>query len=316
MLLVTLVAGVWALPAKLWLDQRVPMWIVDDLNAANAEVSVWDDFNGEAYRVGSVEMDHVTGADPCVALRIPFVDSEKILFAASQVKSATELTILNLDPTVSVAGCDFSHLRTLHLGGFAASQLTDWIDKAPNLEDLSIAPSAAPSATPSAALSSEAYGSLAKIKSLSALRLSGATISKGDLAALGNVPGLVHLSLYSCEMDDALLVELSQLSMLNSLQLEGPTVGDQTVKTLRGLTRIHRLSLDSSQLTDSGVKTLSGMSQLDHLSLYDCQAITSRCVPDLIGMQFLDSLNILGTPIEENERLRRESRAILIEWVM
>nr|WP_143548172.1 hypothetical protein [Rhodopirellula sp. SM50] len=255
-----------------------------------------------------MEVAHLSGEIPCVGLRFDKIKSPATLMAASKVTQATELVIRDIDSSLSLKGCDFTHLTDLHLGGATVKQLAEWLDAAGRLEDLSLALNDE--------MSQPDYSPIAAIKSLKVFRLSKAKVSAGDLSDLRKLPRLTHISFYSCEIDEAVFAELASFPVLSSLELQGKTCNDHTVRQLRDLQSIDSIDLSSSRVTDRGVKILSEMNHLKKLSLYDCQDITSHCVPDLSEMRFLDRLNVLKTAIENDPTLNQDPPTHLAEWIL
>ncbi|QDV45834.1 Leucine Rich repeats (2 copies) [Stieleria neptunia] len=304
----TAVFAVLALGLRHWMDQTTFEDIAAELNRANAKPNVWDHWNADTFLEDQVKVEHLSGEIPCVGLHFDKIKSQPTLIAASRVTQATELVIRDIDSSLSVSGCDFSHLTDLHLGGATEKQITEWLDATGRLKELSLAFKNEMSQTD--------YSRIAAIKSLTVLRLSNVKLSPGDLSDLRRLPRLTHISFYSCEIEDAVFAELASFPALNSLELYGKTCDDHTVRQLRDLSRIHSIDLTSSRVTDRGVKILSEMTHLKHLSLYDCQEITSRCVPDLSEMRFLDWLNVLKSAIEKDETLNQNPPTQLAEWIM
>lgn len=304
----TAVCSLLALGLVRWMDQVTLEDVAAELNRANAKPSVWDHWNADTFLEDQVEVAHLSGVVPCVGLRFDKVESRSTLIAASRVTQATELVIRDIDPSLSVNGCDFAHLTDLHLGGATEKQLAEWLDATGQLKDLSLT------------LKDEALppdlSRIAALKSLQVFRLGNAKISAGDLSDLRKLPQLTHISFYSCEIDDTVFAELQTFPALSSLELYGKTCDDHTVRQLPDLVKIQSVDLSSSRVTDRGVKILSEMNHLKRLSLYDCQDITPRCVPDLSEMRFLDWLNVLRTAVEKDKKLNQDPPTHLAEWIM
>lgn len=304
----TAVFGVLALGLRQWMDQTTLEDVAAELNRANAKPYVWDHWNADTFLEDQVEVAHLSGAIPCVGLHFDEIKSRPTLIAASRVTQATELVIRDIDSSLSVNGCDFAHLTDLHLGGATEKQLTEWLDATGRLKDLSLALKNE--------MSQPDYSRIAAIKSLKVFRLSNVKVSVGDLSDLRRLPRLTHISFYSCEIEDAVFAELAAFPALSSLELHGKTCDDHTVRQLGDLRRIDSIDLSSSRVTDRGVRILSEMNHLKSLSLYDCQDITSRCVPDLSEMRFLDWLNVLRTAVENDKILNQDPPTQLAEWIM
>ncbi|QDV88509.1 Leucine Rich repeats (2 copies) [Stieleria magnilauensis] len=308
LLATTAVFGVLALGLRQWMGQTTLEDVAAELNRADAKPYVWDHWNADTFLEDQVEVAHLSGAIPCIGLRFDKITSESTLIAAAKVPQATELVIREIDSSLSVKGLDFAHLIKLHLGGATEKQLTEWLDASKRLEDLSLAwKDEGPQPD---------YSRLAAIKSLKVFRLSNANVSVGDLSELRKLPRLTHISFYSCEIDDAVFAELASFPALSSLELYGKTCNDHTVRQLRDLRKIVSIDLSSSRVTDRGVEILSEMNHLKKLSLYDCQDITSRCVPALSEMRFLDWLNVLKTAVEKDKTLNQDPPTQLAEWMM
>ncbi len=307
LLFATAILGVLALGLGWWMNQMTLEDVVAELNRANANPYVWDHWNADAFLEDRVEVAHLTGAIPCVGLHFDQLKSRETLIAASRVTQATELVIGNIDSSLSVNGCDFTHLTDLHLGGGTVKQLTEWLGVTGRLEDLSLALKEE--------MAKPDYSRIAAIKSLKVFRLSNAKVSPGDLSDLRRLPRLSHISFYSCEIEDDVFAELKSFPALSSLELYGKTCDDHTVRQLRELRNIDSIDLSSSRVTDRGVSILSEMNHLKSLSLYDCQDITPSCVADLSKMGFLDWLNVLRTAAENDETLNRDLPTQLAVWI-
>ncbi|MEM8667310.1 MAG: hypothetical protein AAGG48_07330 [Planctomycetota bacterium] len=303
----TVIAAIATLGLHHWMSRTTVEDIVEALNLAGAQPRVLDHWNGDAFFEQRVEVAHLSDESSCVGLRFDQIRSRDTLLAASYVKTATDLRILDIAADVSVRGCDFTHLTDLHLGGITRQQLVDWLSTTGKLEDLSLAD------LDPMELDLSVIGNNPSLKYF---RISKATITPEDLLSLSQLPNLEHISFYSCHVSDQAFAVLADFPKLDSLEFYGDTYDDHTVEYLKHLTSIRSLDLTHSKVTDHGVKILSGMNHLESLSLYGCEQITSECVPHLIRMQFLEWLDVLGSTIERDETLLNNSPATLTEWIM
>lgn len=307
LLVITALFGLAALAVKLWNDRWTQEEIVEELNHADAAPLVWD------HDIGMVTEEefsvaHLSGVINCVGVRFNQLDSPTALLVASKVESATELVLIDMNPSLPVADFDFGHVINLHLGGGALRRLDDWLEVTGELTELSLAAS-------DNHLQESVYSRLAKLRSLRILRLSGTHLTRSNVSELRRLSQLSHISFYACDIDDSVFKELSALAALESLELNGATIDDDTVRQLESLRNIKKLSLSDSAVTDRGVAMLARYKHLESLSLYGCQNLTRDCVPDLLRMRFLEWLDVLRTPIEEDDQLRSDPPAMLAEWI-
>ena len=302
------VCAVAALGIRFWMNRTTFDDIADQLNDAHAQPHVWDHWNAESFIEDRVQVQHLNGEYPCVGLTFDRLDSRDALVAAANVTTVTEIVILEIDPSLSVAGCDFTHLKELYLGNPSQKQLSQWLKVTGELERLSLSWN-----DPDSMLD---FSEIARMDSLETLRFSDMHLSGRDLDVLRSLPNLDFISFYDCTLDDSTFETLGQFPALTGLQLDGTTVDDDTFRLLRNVTNIDSLSVTSSNITDRDVQTISKMDHLSDLSLYGCQQITSECVPYLMEMKFLDWLDVLATPIEEDPVLKGNPPAMLMEWVM
>lgn len=307
LLVASVIAGiVMVMLARWWTDVIEPTRVLAELKRAGTEAYVIDDFNYEEG-VEPLRIEHLE-TDECAGLRIPKVDSYNTLVAASQFKTTQELTILQLANDISVHGCDFRHLRDLHIGNASNQQVRQWVVSAQKLDHLSIAAREN--------LTSDTFAAIAQIRWINSLRLSGTTISADHIAALGKLPALRFISFDGCELGPGVFDRLSDFPILNSLQLYGPSYHNTALNGLQNLTQITSLNLSFTSIDDDGIAILRQWTHLRDLDLYGCPRISAKCVPDLIQMQFLDGLNLLRTAVEDNEQLNGANVFFLQEWIM
>ena len=302
------VAGVFSLLTKFWMNHWTADAIVEELKDARATPYVYDDWNDEIWLGDEFSRDQIEGDNACVGLRLELVESTRTLKAISKVKSATEVTIIEQSKDAKVRGIDFEHLEALHVSNVDNGQICDWVRAAGKLRDLSLRPS-----EPLSAQTCLAIGTLRRLK---VLRFSRTKLTRDHIDQLQSCRNISHLMFYDCEFDSGSLRSLNQYLTLESLSLNGTSASEFTLRDVKGLKNISSLDLSDSSIVDADLEILLQMPQLRDLSLYGCEKITEACVPTLIKMQYLESLDVLGSSIEKNRKLKKELRVFYPEWIM
>lgn len=119
----------------------------------------------------------------------------------------------------------------------------------------------------SARLSDGAIASLAELKNLEVLCLSGRQISDSGLPHLGRIQGLWEVVLEGTSVTDAGLLQLHRIRELRKLALVDADVGDAGIVHLVALPRLESLSLIDCDVTDAGMEHLAECRRLRQLGV-------------------------------------------------
>ena len=142
--------------------------------------------------------------------------------------------------------------------------------------------------------------SLATLKQLRSLQLSGTDVSAEDLSRIASINSLESLDLRGCEVDTAGFQSLQALNQLKALRLSGKGVAtrlrSQDIATLAAIESLRALLLDFFPLNDQAVEEIMDHSQLRELGLAGT-AITDGSIPGLFGMPQLKKLRLASTDI-------------------
>ena len=113
------------------------------------------------------------------------------------------------------------------------------------------------------------------------------------LKFIGRMYGLHHLILESLDrFSSPGLRHLVHLAHLKTLDLFGCRITDAVCSIISTIKSLKKLDIGWGDVSSAGVKELSKLSKLQHLSLAHCHHIRDDCVPFLLGMKHLSSLNI------------------------
>ena len=297
LLVLTVVGAIASLVAYKQHTDLAPKRLVAELNEHRVQ-PILNDFDLGHFVEEKLTLEHLTEPDNhtfMVGLRFERVASSRALFLASQLSDYNILDVREHEPAVTPNHCDFSHLTSLTLGGFTEAQLSEWLEVADQLEHLYL--------FRVDTISLANYQQLANARQLQALMLSGMDITPKELETLNKLQSLQHLRLVDCRIERGALAEFRSHPSLTELYLDGSSCDDELIRELSILKRVTKLGLDDSLISDQAIKQLVAMDHLRVLDLYCCPNITERCIPDLMNMKFLDSVNLLGTSIEEHPTL-------------
>ena len=110
---------------------------------------------------------------------------------------------------------------------------------------------------------------------------------------IGRMHGLHHLILESLDgFSSCGLRHLVHLTHLKTLVLFGCRITDRVCSIIANIQSLKKLDIGWGDLSSAGVKELSRLSNLRHISLAHCHCIRDDCVPFLLGMKRLSTLNI------------------------
>jgi len=130
---------------------------------------------------------------------------------------------------------------------------------------------------------------VAQLRHLRELDLSGVRVTAEDLALLKNLPSLAILDLRNTGITDTELALLGELESLERLTLLGTAITDNGLTHLRHLRQLKELNA-SLIMTDAGLPYLKELTSLRRLGLYSCRDITDA---GLVNLQELEGLEFL-----------------------
>ena len=109
------------------------------------------------------------------------------------------------------------------------------------------------------------------------LGLLGTNVTDATLAAVKDIPTLVHLNLRGTKITDAGLAHLQGLTNLLELHLEKTAITDAGLAHLKKLVNLTYLNLYATKVSDAGLKELNGLADLRNVYLWQSQ-VTSNGV--------------------------------------
>ena len=131
--------------------------------------------------------------------------------------------------------------------------------------------------------------SLSKLKSLSII---GGEISQDNLAEIGKIQSLEHLTLQKCGLSS--IAHLEKLSNLTYLDLSKNTL--RNIGIFAGFTKLQELHMGENALTD--IEALAGLTEL---KIIDLPLNSIQSIEPLSGMKALTELNLSGNALEAVE---------------
>jgi hypothetical protein len=211
--------------------------------------------------------------------------------------SSEELAALMCFPTLREL--DFVFTRVMD------TQLAE-IAKLRSVEKLTFACLHRPEAADS--FSDAGVQSLAALRSLRLLDLSGRKISGAGFAAFSSARALKVLNLQGTAVDDENARHLASLPALESLNLAGTSVTDEGVRRLAASTSLRTLQLDQTGITDAASIHLSQMTRLEMLSFGD-DNIGDESLRRLASLPKLHTLTLYAARITDDglKSLQRSS---------
>ena len=115
-------------------------------------------------------------------------------------------------------------------------------------------------------LSSKSAQPLAVLKELTRLDLGESTLRAAGIEYAAKLP---KLALLTYRIDDADAEWIGKMKHLTELHLNGSSLSDTGLKQLAGLTKLTILELKGTAITDAGLSALKGMTRLNGLNLDD-----------------------------------------------
>lgn len=148
-------------------------------------------------------------------------------------------------------------------------------------------------------LGAEGLASLAPLRQLRVLHLSGCKVTNASLATLKSFPLLLTLSLDCATITDAGLIFLRPLKpTLTRLDIFEASVGDGGVDHLQGFGKLQYLELCSGRLSNVGLgKIASALPGLTSLNVSQNQRIDDAGVEALRRLANLVHVNLSGTGV-------------------
>ncbi|MFO7900267.1 MAG: SUMF1/EgtB/PvdO family nonheme iron enzyme [Planctomycetota bacterium] len=142
---------------------------------------------------------------------------------------------------------------------------------------------------------------LSRLPHLQLLSLHGTRVTSGCVDSLARMRSLRCLGLTGADMKGEALAPLASLPGLVSLSLS-TQVGDETLPVLARFKSLKRLSLAGAQITDAGLAHLKKLDRLEYLCLNQCKKITDGCVQHLRDMLSLNHVELWTTQISKEAR--------------
>jgi hypothetical protein len=107
---------------------------------------------------------------------------------------------------------------------------------------------------------------------ITAVRLSGKSLSDADASLLGDLTSTKRLDLDDTGLTDDGLAHLNRLIHLTALHLDRTAITDEGVPHLGAMTNLQDLTLDGTNVTEDGIEKLTGLKDVKIL-LSDCYII-------------------------------------------
>jgi Leucine-rich repeat (LRR) protein len=141
----------------------------------------------------------------------------------------------------------------------------------------------------------ETITALGALPRLSELSLSGAPITRADVARIPYLPGVVALDLSFTKVDD--LSILLRFTKLRSLSLRHVAVDNDAVRPVELLKKLEKLDLANTELTDRAMLVIGNVTSLRWLDISGTR-ITDKGLAALAPLTRLQSLRIASTSID------------------
>ena len=132
---------------------------------------------------------------------------------------------------------------------------------------------------------------LTEFKSLTALDLSGCTLTDDDLTILERLPNLERLWLADIPLSDVGLVHVASLRKLRLLSLAGTKVSGNGIALLKALPELKWLDLSRTSVSGAGIKSLANLPNLSSLAVADCH-LTAADVGEIQSLSGLEELDL------------------------
>ncbi|EJP15407.1 hypothetical protein CFV95_020510 (plasmid) [Leptospira interrogans] len=118
-------------------------------------------------------------------------------------------------------------------------------------------------------------------------------------------------SLRMKEMTDEGMQYLAVFPNLETLNLSDSKITDEGLKQISTLPKLESLSLIRTKITNKGIEYISKSKTITRMHLDEIQTIDDGCIPHLLKMKQLTTLELSGTDISEQglKRLRKGLKA-------
>ncbi|EKP13530.1 hypothetical protein [Leptospira borgpetersenii] len=109
------------------------------------------------------------------------------------------------------------------------------------------------------------------------------------------------------EMTDEGMQYLAVFPNLDTLGIGDSKITDEGLKQIPGLSKIKSLYLERSKITNKGIEYISKSKTITRLHLDEIAGIDDGCIPHLLKMKQLTTLELSGTEISEQglKKLRK-----------
>lgn len=148
--------------------------------------------------------------------------------------------------------------------------------------------------------SNDVMPAVAGMLQLECLNLSFTAVNDSGLKWLRGLAQLRCLNLDSRLFSDVGMLSLAQLTSLQCLDLFGARISDVGCASISKLTDLRQLEVCGGGLTDGGVAHLAALSRLEHLSVAQNYRVGNRCLPHLIKLNELTTLNLSQCRVTSN----------------
>jgi len=147
-----------------------------------------------------------------------------------------------------------------------------------------------------------ALPSIAKIKSLTDLRISGlGSVTPGNLDSLASLTNLQSIEISYCnQLTGSDCKFLKKLHELRSLNLANDLkVNDDLIPQIAGLPKLSRLFVQFTSLDDKGLHQISHLKTLQTLDITGCFHVSDEGLRSLKALPRLFNLDITGLPLTD-----------------
>ena len=153
-------------------------------------------------------------------------------------------------------------------------------------------------------VSNAGLAQLTGMKSLAAIRLSGATgqttVDDDGMVSLAAISSLQTVMLDGLWVSEGGLEHLVVLEGLRELTLAQTLVGDEALPVIARMERLRRLRLAKTSITAEGLRAIASLSQLRDLDISECASVDDAALEPVGRLSQLERLNLWRVPVSDD----------------
>lgn len=140
-------------------------------------------------------------------------------------------------------------------------------------------------------------GELSRVSQLRKLEFRDGPLNDDGVRELSKVEKLLTLWLDNVKVTGACLEDIAKLESLDMLSLENVSLGEADFGKISQMAVLRSLYLANVGISNRQIRGLLKCRGLERLEIYEAPLLTAEAIPDLIRLDWLDSLELQGTNV-------------------